>query len=134
MSNESTNITAVNERYYEYQKLKGDISRIEKDIEYAEMRIKRGEAYLRLEKNDDWKAIVEEGYFKDLANGAIKSLGKGRDGNVSKEDWMEILSSIGHLQTYLEGIVQFKSQAEIHLQPLKDELVYLKSQESATKL
>lgn len=119
----------VFEKFHAQEKLEGDIARLEKDIEYAEMRIKRGEAYLRLENNEDWKNIVEEGFFKDLANGAIKSLGKGKDSNVPREDWIEILASIGHFQTYLEGVTQFHAQAKSFLPQMKDELVRLKAQD-----
>jgi hypothetical protein len=126
-------VSEVYETYHAQDKLEGDIKRLEKDIEYAEMRIKHGEAYLRLENNEDWKLIIEEGFFKNLANGAIKSLGRGNDGNVSKESWVEILSSIGHFQTHLEGVVQFHAQAKSLLPQMKDELVRLKAQNTILK-
>lgn len=123
----SNNDVSQQEKFDAQQRLDSDIKRLEKDIEYAEKRIKRGEAYLRLEKNEDWKAIIEEGFFKELANGAIKALGKGKSSNVPKEEWVEILASIGHFQTYLEGVTQFNAQAKDLLPQMKDELARLKS-------
>jgi hypothetical protein len=118
----------VYEEYHAQDKLDGDIKRLEQDIEFAEMRVKRGTAFSRLENNEDFKEIFEKGFFEELANGAIKSLGKGTQGNVPKEEWVEILSSIGHLKTYLEGIVQFDAQAKMALPQMKDELARLKTQ------
>jgi hypothetical protein len=124
---EVKNLNTVEDVYNEYHaqdRLNGDISRLERDIEFAELRIKRGAAF--------FKEIFEEGYFKDLANGAIRSLGKGQDVNVPKEEWVEILSGIGHLQTYLEGVEQFESQAETMLPQFKDELTRLKTTQNTT--
>jgi hypothetical protein len=132
---EVKNLNTVEDVYNEYHaqdRLNGDISRLERDIEFAELRIKRGAAFKRLRENPDFKEIFEEGYFKDLANGAIRSLGKGQDVNVPKEEWVEILSGIGHLQTYLEGVEQFESQAETMLPQFKDELTRLKTTQNTT--
>jgi hypothetical protein len=131
MSNNVKNLETTEEVFEEYHaqdRLEADIKRLEQDIEYAEMRLKRGAALKRLIVNEDYKEIFDNGYFKELANGAIKSLGKGRDSNVPKEDWMEILTSIGHLKTYLEGIEQFEGQAKSLLPQMKDDLVKLKAQ------
>jgi hypothetical protein len=133
MSQNLESVSDVFEQYHAQDKLEGDIKRLEKDIELGEMRLKREEAYLRLENNPDWKEIVEEGFFKDLANGAIKSLGKGQDANIPKEEWVEILSSIGHFQTYLEGIMQFGAQAKSLLPQMKDDLAKLKTQNTVLK-
>ena len=124
---EDESVEEIHDRYHAESIRLGQISRLEQDIKLAEMRLERESAYLRLEGNKDWKEIVEEGFFKDLANGAIRSLGKGTQGNVPKEEWVEILSSIGHLQTYLEGVIQFGSKAKVELPQMKDELARLKS-------
>lgn len=131
MSNNVKNLGTPEEVYEEYHaqdRLEGDIKRLEQDIKYAEMRLQRGAAWARLLKNKDFEEVFEVGFFKELANGAIKSLGKGKDGNVPKEEWMEILTSIGHLKTYLEGIEQFEAQAKSLLPQMKDDLVRLKAQ------
>ena len=116
----------VFKHYHAEDKRKGEIMILEREISMAEHRIKKADAYLRLEKNADWKTVMEEGFMDEFAKNAIKGLGRG---NIDKSELHAVLESVGTLQTHLEGLLQLANTAKMDLPKMKDELVRLKTAE-----
>lgn len=112
----------IHDKYYAEQKRLSDIERLKEDIEIAEERIRRADAFIALEKDENYQTIFEKGYFDQFAKGAIRACGRGSD---KQKEFHGVLDGIGHCQVYLEGIMQFGAAAKTELPRMKDELANL---------
>jgi len=80
--------------------------------------VEQAEALERLEKNPDFKKVIEEGYFKDKAVSGVSILASDQVKNAGKRtDVMEGLIAISALQDHLHTI---KAMG----QAIKDETEY----------
>ena len=112
----------IHDKFYAEQKRLSDIERLKEDIEIAEERIKRADAFIELEKNEHYKTIFEKGYFDQFLKGAVRACGRGTE---KQKEFHSVIDGVGHCQVYLEGVMQFGSQAKIELPRMKDELARL---------
>jgi len=80
--------------------------------------VEQADALDRLEKNPDFKKVIEEGYFKDKAVNGVSILASDQVKNAGKRtDVMEGLIAISALQDHLQTI---KAMG----QAIKDEAEY----------
>ena len=67
--------------------------------------VAQAEALERLEKNPDFKLVIEEGYFKDRAVSGVSILASDQVKNAGKRtDVMEGLIAISALQDHLQTV------------------------------
>lgn len=69
------------------------------------------DAVLRLQQNPDYKLIIEDGFFKGVAEGLINSLAYTCKGD-SRALVYEKLAGISFFKSFLEGIVSQGARAE----------------------
>lgn len=120
-----TDDTAFDEKYYAQQRLEGEVATLERQIEGHEKQIKKGEALLRLEQNEDFKMIIEEGFLKELALNAVYSRSQTGDEKI-KAEMDDVITGCGILKTHLIGLMQLHAHAQLKLPQDRDELIRLK--------
>lgn len=99
-----------------------ELKKIEENIKTSEKAIELKNAFIRLENNEDFKNIVSEGYFKDLAVRLVQlksepvTQTEARQANI-----MTAINGIGSLYQYFQGIVTQGNVAEDSMLSLKQE-------------
>jgi len=97
-------------------KFNTQLSEIEVEIAEAKEAIATAEALSRLAKNDDFKSLILEGYFKEYASDLV--MYKALPDNM-KEDSQSMISrsidGVGFFRTYLDRITDTGKQAVIGL-------------------
>lgn len=113
--------------------IESDIHEVETSIENVKRAIERHERLNKLMDNQDWKALIEEGYFKEEAArvvGLKADLQMRMAGDVQMQ-WLEdMITGIGAFQQYLNFIrqagaaakQQLEQHQETHATLLKEQL------------
>lgn len=116
----------VYDQFYAQEERLGAIEQLKLQIEVSEKQEKKANAFLKLEKNEDFQLVIEKGFIEDLGKSAIKALGRNPD-EQHKEDMHNVILAIGILQAHFEGIAQLGARAKLELPRLRDELIRLQS-------
>jgi len=89
------------------------ISEIEVTIEQAKAQIEKMEALGRLANNEDFKLVIDDGYFLKEASNLVLLL--AAPGFASEEEQNRLnknITAIGFLRQYFSGIMQIGAQAQ----------------------
>jgi hypothetical protein len=84
------------------------------EIKAAQDAIAMAEAMVRLEKNPDFKRIIEVGYFKDFAHNLVmqRSFPEMRGNEAMIEANLRKIDSIGELNFFFRGVKAMGVQSE----------------------
>lgn len=89
------------------------IEQLELNIEDAKEIVSRKRAVENLLKNDDFKKVITEGYFKDEASRLVLLKADMNYQTVESQSQMDkSIISIGYLRQYLSSLMQLGTMAE----------------------
>lgn len=94
-------------------KLKAELNEIELSIEQAEKKVKLAEQLERLFENEDFKALIDEGFMKEYALRMVKlrahpAMQEDRDQRIINEK----IEAVGTLNQYFQAIFAEGRHAE----------------------
>ena len=104
-----------------------EIEQVELTIKQAKEAVDLKDSVLKLQKNKDFKAVINEGYFENQASRLV--LLKADPSMQSDRDQKEIdnnIIAIGYLRQYLSSLVQLGYKAErevLDAEEAKQELI-----------
>lgn len=108
--------------------LENDIQHIELYIEDAKKFVEAGKSVERLQKNRDFKKIIEEGYFRDEA---VRLVSVKSDPSLQSPEKQEAIikaiDAIGSLQGYIRTILQQASVATDAIAQAEEELASIEA-------
>lgn len=100
--------------------MQNQIEEINKDIERNEKFIKLAEHLKALEKNEDFKALIEEHFFKEHAQNQVKLMGDSNMSKEKKEDVQQEILVIGGFHAHLRDIKLLGLYAKNTLKELEE--------------
>ena len=118
---------AFYDKHYAQAERDGYIAQRKQEIKDAELDVKLGESFKRLENNEDFIAVIEEAYINANRNRLTKALGSRLSPDV-REDCSNQLMAVGGLQVFLEGLMQKAAGAGLALPALKDDLAQVQTE------
>jgi hypothetical protein len=89
-----------------------DVQMIEIQIEEAKEFLKQADALKRLRNSEDWKTVIEEGYFREHAIQLVSlKAAAAMDYSDKQASIMKGIDAIGELQQWLNGIFVMAEEA-----------------------
>lgn len=105
------------------------ISEVEISVEHAKEIVAKADAVIRLSKNKDFQAIVDQGYNIDEAVRLAHLVSDPRIDERTKAAAVNDLNSLGAFKRYLGTIVYMGQMASQEIKQHDNELDYLRSDE-----
>lgn len=99
------------------------VQEIEVDIEDAKAVVAKADRLERLHKNEDFKAVVLEGYFKEEAQRLVQMKAHpAMQAEEQQKNVMKAIDAIGGLQQHFHQIFLMANQAEESIRQAQEEL------------
>ena len=107
-----------------------DLEKIELSIDEAKSKITKAEMLSRLIKTEDWKKVIEDGYFVEEASNVVllKSTPGFSDDNNQKQ-LLKQIDAIGAFRQYLSSVFQVAEMARKSLEEFEDVKTEILSEE-----
>lgn len=81
-------------------------------LEAAQHAVSLGEALRALQKDANFKLLIEEQYFKEHAEAQINNMARTRSDELGRKACLEEITSVSSLKYWLDSIATLASQAQ----------------------
>lgn len=116
------------DEFYEQEQRQAGVDALKREIELMETQVSLGEAFKRLEQNEDFQFVIERGYVEEVPRRMTRFLGGNIDEH-SRADAQMSISAVGVFQCHLEGIMQLALKAKMELPMTKANLAEMDAQQ-----
>jgi len=104
-----------------------DLEQIEISIDEAKAKIAKAEALDRLTKSQDWKDVIEDGYFlREASNIVLLKAAPGFAEDDKQKQLDSQITGIGFFRQYLSSIFQISNMAQksiVEFEEMKTEVL-----------